>query len=200
MFSLTRFQRAALIATRFITALCLSLWIGGMAFFGIMAAPVLFHPEKSGIARAANTATLAPQIVSAMLTRFGTLTTVLSALIVVSVLIDGFLSRATKNHLWRGQTLLAMLCLGLSFYLNTVLLPQTRRDQAEILPLIARAARGETLTPQEKTRRLAFDNGHSGYQRLATINIYLLLALLFILIARGAAIPNSDVPKRAAKL
>lgn len=182
----TRFQNAAIIAARFLTALCASLWIGGMAFFGIMAAPVLFHPERSGIARAANTATLAPQMVSAMLTRFGTLTTILGALLILFALLDGVFSRATKNRMWRAQIMVSSLCLGFSLYLNGVLLPQTRSAQAEILPLIARAERVETLSSREKAQRLAFDKGHSGYQKLATINLYLLMAVLLLLVARGA--------------
>ena len=190
--SSTPFQRASVVVARFVTALALSLWIGGMAFFGIMAAPVLFHPEKSGIVRPPEIATLAPQMVSAMLTRFGTLTTLCGVLLVISVLIDGALSRGLKNGLWRVQFTLALICVGLSLYLNSVLLPQTKRDQSQILPLIARASRGETLSPAETARRAAFDAGHSGYQRLARINLYLLLAVLFLLIARSAHVPRPD--------
>lgn len=182
---------AVLIIVRSLTALSLALWIGGMAFFGIMAAPVLFHPEKSGIARPPDTATLAPQLVSAMLTRFGTLTTLCAILILLCALIDGALTRDFKNRLWRAQTALSVVCLGFSLGLNGVLLPQTKREQAQILPLIARTSRGETLSPIEKTRRAAFDAGHGAYQRLATFNLYLLLAMLVILMARGAGVPKS---------
>ena len=166
-----------------------------MAFFGIIAAPVLFHPERSGIERAANTATLAPQMVSAMLTRFGTLSTICGVVLVVTALLDGVLSRELKNRWWRVQLMLSVLCLGFSLYLNGFLLPQTRREQAQILPIIARADRGEALSPQETARRQTFDRGHRTYQRLASLNLYLLLATLLILIARGAA-----VPKAASKL
>ncbi len=171
-----------------------------MAFFGIMAAPVLFHPERSGIIRAPDTAIIAPQMVSAMLTRFGTLTSILGALLLLSIVIDGALSHTLKQRLWRVQAVISVFCVAISFYLSTVLLPQTKRDQAAILPIIARATRGETLSAAEKSRRLAFDTGHSGYQRLASINLYLLLAVLFILMARGAQIPKSDVSKSAPKL
>lgn len=196
----TRLQIFSIRLTRFLAALCLALWIGGMAFFGIMAAPVLFHPEKSGIARAADTATLAPQLVSAMLTRFGTLTTICAIVLLICALIDGVLSRALKSNLWRAQSALSLLCLGFSLYLNGVLLPQTRREQAQILPLIARASRGETLSATDQARRSAFDSGHRTYQRLATINLYLLLAILFLLIARGADFRPPDVPKRSPNL
>ncbi len=198
--SLSKSQKIVLVAARFLTALALSLWIGGMAFFGIMAAPVLFHPERSGIARAANTATLAPQMVSAMLTRFGTLTTILGVLLVVLVVVDGVVSRATALRLWRAQFLISALCLGFSLFLNGVLLPQTKRAQAEILPLIARAERGEMLSKSEKAQRLAFDTGHGGYQKLATINLYLLVALLLLLVARGANASPTEVSARAPKL
>ena len=172
----------------FVCALSIALWVGGLAFFGIMAAPVLFHPERSGIPRAPDTAFLAPQMVSAMLTRFGTLTTLCAVALLVGALLDGALSRTFFTRIWRLQTALCALCLTIGIFLNSVLLPQTRRDQTEILPLIARAERGEKLSAAETQRRAAFDAGHTGYQRLASLNLYLLLAILFILLARGAEI------------
>ena len=160
-----------------------------------MAAPVLFRPERFGVPRTPDTTTLAPQIVSAMLSRFGTLTTICGILLVFCALIDGFLNRNWKSRLWCAQTLLSVVCLGFSLYLNGVLLPQTKREQAQILPIIARASRGEALSATEMQQRAAFDAGHRAYQRWASINLYLLLAILLILIARGAVIPN-----RASKL
>ncbi len=181
-------RRFLLTLIRFVCALSIALWVGGLAFFGIMAAPVLFHPERSGIPRAPDTAILAPQMVSAMLTRFGTLTTLCAVALLVGVLLDGALSRTFSTRIWRFQTVLCALCLTIGIFLNSVLLPQTRRDQAEILPLIARAERGEKLSAAQTQRRAAFDAGHTGYQRLASLNLYLLLAILFILLARGAEI------------
>jgi hypothetical protein len=69
-------------------------------------------------------------------------------------------------------------------------LPKTQREQFEILPLIARAERGEVLSSAEQEKRVAFDAGHKSYQRLASLNLWLLLALLAIVTARG-------VPRRA---
>ena len=177
-------QRVVLVLARFVTALSLSLWIGGMAFFGIMAAPVLFHPEKSGIARSANTATIAPQMVSAMLTRFGTLTNICIVLMVIGCLMDGILSGSLRKLCWRAQAVLTVICLVFAQYLNVVLLPQTKAQQAEILPIIARADRGEVLSNVDKARRVAFDTGHKEYQNLATFNLYLLMAMLLILMGR----------------
>jgi hypothetical protein len=153
-----------------------------MAFFGIMAAPVLFR-----IARLNGVGAIAPQMVGAMLARFGVLTTICGFVLVGCWALDGALSRATKSRLWRAQGVISLLCLGFSLYLNGVLLPQTQREQAEILPLIALAERGETLSPTEQEKRVAFDAGHKSYQRLASINLYLLLALLAIVASRGSA-------------
>lgn len=189
--------RSGLILTRFVAALCIVLWVGGLAFFGIMAAPVLFHPERSGIPRAPDTATLAPQMVSAMLTRFGTLTTLCAVVLLVCILLDGALSQSTRTWKWRTQATLSLLCLGIGLFLNRVLLPQTVRDQARILPLIARASRGETLSAAETQRRATFDTGHTGYQRLASFNLYLLLAILLLIVARASEL---TVPNRAPKL
>jgi hypothetical protein len=197
--SFPRWKRGLLIFSRFLVALSLSLWIGGMAFFGIMAAPVLFHPEKSGIPRAADTAIIAPQMVSAMLTRFGFLTSICAVILLVGWLVDGLLSNGTQSGLksgaWRIQGALSLVCLTLSFYLNSVLLPRTKAEQGQILPLIARAERGETLSAADKERRVAFDMGHQSYQKLASINLYLLMAILLVLL--GRALPtNSSYPQK----
>ena len=181
-------RQLAIVAARFFSALCLALWIGGMAFFGIMAAPVLFHPEKSGLERLATTATTAPQMVSAMLARFGTLTTICAVLLIAFWLADGIASRGLKSRLWRIQGALLLSCLILSQVLSNVLLPRTQAQQAEILPLIARAERGETLSPAQKARRAAFDINHKNYQKLASFNLYLLLAVLLLLVARNSPI------------
>jgi hypothetical protein len=175
----------ALVVSRFFVTLSLSLWIGGMAFFGIMAAPVLFHPEKSGIARTPNTAIMAPQMVSAMLTRFGTLTTICGILLLLGWLIDGLLSRSVRTRSWRLQGALTLLCVVISQYLNVALLPRTRAEQSNILPIIARADQGETLSAAERARRAEFDAGHKSYQRLASLNLYLLMAVLLILLSRS---------------
>lgn len=159
-----------------------------MGFFGIMAAPVLFHPERSGIDRTADTAIMAPQMVSAMLTRFGTLTNICLVVLIVCWIVDGVLSRSQRKRAWQIQGLLTIVCLVLSQYLNGVLLPRTRAEQGKILPLIARVDRGETLSPAEQSRRAAFDAGHKSYQRLASLNLYLLMAILLTLFGRSVEV------------
>lgn len=186
-------RRGAIIAARALSALALSLWIGGMAFFGIMAAPVLFHPQRHGVAVTPAVSgaipTLAPQMVGAMLTRFGVLTTICGLVLLGCWALDGAFSRATRQRAWRAQGVLLWLSVALAFYLNGVLLPQTKAQQGAILPLIARAQRGQTLSSAEQRQRAAFDAGHQSYQKLASLNLYALLGVLLISVARG-------VPKR----
>src|SRR5690349_19502407 len=79
-------QRGILIGVRFLTFLALSLWIGGMAFFGAMAAPVLFKLTKTSSAPE-----LGPQMVGEMLGRFGVLTTICSLVLLISWFADGVL-------------------------------------------------------------------------------------------------------------
>ncbi|RYG70074.1 DUF4149 domain-containing protein [bacterium] len=188
----------ATIFIRFLVSLALSLWIGGMAFFGIMAAPVLFHPEKSGIPRSADTAIIAPQMVSAMLTRFGTLTGICAIVLLLGWIIDGFLTKSQKKKSWQIQGVLTLICLTLSQYLNGTLLPKTRAEQSVILPIIARADRGEKLSEADQARRAAFDTGHKSYQRLASINLYLLMAVLIILLGRPLA-PAQDSSQNGSR-
>lgn len=187
---LTKAQCGLLIGLRSLTALALSLWIGGMAFFGIMAAPVMFR-----LARQSSAPQLAPQMVGAMLTRFGFVTTACALLMLIGWFVDGLLSKTRGQKLWKVQGVLSLICLGFSLYLNNVLLPQTQAQQAEILPIFARDARGETLTPQEIATRAAFDSGHHAYQRLASINLYLLLAILVIISARS--LPQASISNRS---
>ena len=173
-------SRGLLIAVRFLTSLALSLWIGGMAFFGIMAAPVMFR-----LARQSSAPEVAPQMVGAMLTRFGFVTTICAVLMIICWFIDGALSGSRAQRLWKVQGGLSLICLALSLYLNGYLLPRTQAQQPDILPIFARDARGENLTQAEIAKRATFDKGHKEYQRLASVNLYLLLGVMGILIARG---------------
>ena len=165
-------------AGRALALLAIALWVGGMAFFGAVAAPLLFRAARQSAAPE-----LAPLLVGQMLGRFTWVTYVCSALLLAGWLLDGFCSR-DRRFLWWLQGALSALCLAFAVWLGAVLLPQTVAQQAQIVPLFAKDARGQTLTPAEGAERARFDVGHKAYEKLGALNVYLLLGLLGIIVAR----------------
>ena len=163
---------------RGLTLLAIGLWVGGMAFFGAVAAPLMFR-----MARQSTAPELAPLLVGAMLGRFTWITYACAGAMLLGWLIDGWLTR-DRRWLWWAQGALTTVCLGLALYLGTVTLPRTVADQSTIVPLFAKDARGQKLTPAEQSARAAFDVGHTQYQKLGALSVYLLLGVLGIVVAR----------------
>lgn len=164
--------------TRTLVALSFGLWIGGLVFFGAITAAIMFPMTKQ-----AGQAALAPQMVGPMLSRFALVCAVCSLVLVLGWALDGALSGRGKG--WVAQGVLTLAAVGLGTYLNFVLLPQTERDQSAVLPLYARAVAGKSaLSPQEAQLKARFDAGHQGFNRLAGIDIYLLIGALACLMGR----------------
>lgn len=166
---------------RFLSALGIALWLGGMMFFGAVAAPALFR-----VARAEGVPEIAPQMVGALLSRFTFVTYACAALMLVGWSLDGILSRQ-RDKWWKLQGTLSVVSLALALYLGQIILPRTLEQQAQILPIFGRAERGQTLSPAEQKLRARFDAGHRTYQRLGSLNVWILLATLALLIARGTS-------------
>ncbi len=164
--------------TRTLVALAFGLWIGGLVFFGAITAAILFPMTKQ-----AGVAALAPQMVGPMLSRFALVCAVCSVVLVLGWALDGILSN--RGNGWTAQGALTLVAVGLGTFLNFVLLPQTQRDQGAVLPLYARSVSGtNALSPQETAIKARFDAGHKSFNRLAGINIYLLIGALACLMAR----------------
>ena len=183
MFSSSFFAGVA----RALALLSIGIWVGGMAFFGAVTAPLMFRAASASAAPE-----LAPILVGQMLGRFTGITYICGALMLAGWLIDGALSR-DRRPLWWAQGALTAVCIGLAIYLGSVILPRTVAQQDEIVPLFVKAARKQPLTPDEQARRAAFDVGHRNYQKIGSINVYLLLALLGIIVARTRVVgrPNA---------
>ena len=182
-------RRFLLIFARFLVFLGLTLWLGGMAFFGAMTAPILF---KFG--RQTQLYDLAPRIVGLILQRFSVLTFVCAALLLLGWLLDGRVLRPQKRakQWWISQGILSGFCAILAIYLGGILLPRTAASQDEILPLVVRAESGQTLAPAEIAQRANFDAGHKQYQRLAMLNFWLLFAVLIVAVTRTAISPSEE--------
>ena len=163
----TKSQLFFLTIARILVILALALWIGGLTFFGALAAPAMFK-----IARAAGHGELAPQMVALMLARFGFVTYACSAFLLLGWLAEKFSGalRDRKDQIWwtvQGAASLAML--GIALYLNQTLMPQIQSLQAKL---------------NDPASKAIFDAAHERYSSVAAIALYLGLLVLIALIWR----------------
>jgi len=163
---------------RGVALLGIGIWVGGLTFFGAVTAPLMFRA-----ARASAAPELAPILVGQMLGRFTFITYICGALMLLGWLFDGLITR-DRRWLWWAQGVLTAICLSLAIYLGAIVLPRTVAQQDAIVPLFVKDARKQPLTPQEQKQRQAFDVGHQEYQKLGSINVYLLIGLLGFIVAR----------------
>ena len=163
---------------RGLVLLGIGIWVGGMTFFGAVTAPFMFRA-----ARASAAPELAPILVGQMLGRFTFITYICGALMLAGWLLDGALT-LDRRALWWAQGALTSVCLVLAIYLGAVILPRTLAQQDAIVPLFVKDARKQLLTPAEQARRAAFDLEHQDYEKIGAINVYLLIALLGVIVAR----------------
>jgi uncharacterized membrane protein len=175
---LSRSKYFGLVVARFLTLLSLCLWIGGLFFFGAMAAPAMFK-----ISRANGVGELAPQMVGVMLGRFGFVTYACGALLIVGWAIEKWLGAARQSWsktLWAVQGVCSVVMLAVAIYLSNVLMPQIQKMQPQILSSVKGASTQSTLAakpvaPQTKAR---FDALHQNYSGWAMVSVYLGLATL----------------------
>ena len=190
------FPSLALTLTRTLVALALGLWIGGMAFFGAVAAPVLFRD-----ARAHRVADMAPIMVGDMLHRFSFVTAACSVILFLGWLADALLSRPTglRRACWWAQGGLSGVCVLLGLYLGLVLLPAVQRGQASVLPAFLKKESGQALDATEVKVMGEFDRGHKMYQQVAVVNLWLAVSVLVCLMGRSTTVtppvePTGTVP------
>lgn len=184
-------RRTALIFARVLVFLGLTIWLGGMAFFGAIVAPVVFK-----VGRQMAIYDIAPRMVGLMLARFSILTFVCAAFLLMGWALDGKISRPANKarKWWIVQGALSGICAILAVYLGGVLLPKTAASQDEILPLVVRAESGQQLSPEEIAQRAEFDARHKQYQQLAMLNFWLLFAVLVVAVAR-TTVSHSEVDR-----
>ena len=169
---------------RGVALFAIGIWIGGMTFFGAVTAPLMFRA-----ARASAAPELAPILVGQMLGRFTFITYICGALMLLGWLVDGFITR-DRRWLWWAQGFVTIICVALAITLGAAILPRTVAQQDAIVPLFVKDARKQPLTPAEQAQRASFDVGHEDYQKLGSINVYLLIALLGLIVARTRVEPR----------
>lgn len=159
-----------LIVARFLGLLGLGLWLGGLAFFGAMAAPAMFK-----ISRAAGVGELAPQMVGVMLARFNSVMYACGVFLLLAWLVEplcGAVRAGASRTLWWIQGLCSIAMLAIAIYLGTVLMPQLTRLQRDVRPSTT------TATRQANAAKARFDALHTGYSGWAAVTLYLGLAAL----------------------
>ncbi len=163
---------------RTLVALCLGVWIGGLAFFGAITAAIMFP-----MTRRAGVPELAPLMVGPMLSRFALVCTACSLFIVMGWLLDGALTR--RAAWWRAQGALSLAAVALGAYLNFGLLPQVERDQSVVIPIYAASLRPHaSLSPEQRQIKARFDAGHALFGQWSRLNLWLLVGALACLMAR----------------
>ena len=164
--------------SRGLALLAIGIWVGGMLFFGAVTAPLMFSA-----ARASAAPELAPILVGQMLGRFTFITYICGVLMLLGWLFDGLIT-CDRRLIWWAQGVITTVCVALAIYLGAVILPRTVAQQDAIVPLFVKDARKQPLTPAEQALRKTFDVGHEDYQKLGSINVYLLIGLLGLIVAR----------------
>ncbi len=152
---------------RVFVLLALALWIGGLGFFGALAAPAMFK-----IARAAGQGELAPQMVALMLSRFGYVTYACSVLLLLGWLVEqinGAVSDRVDRIWWWIQGASSLAMLGIALYLNQVLMPQIQGLQTKL---------------GDPASKAVFDAAHARYSSVAAVGLYLGLLVLIALVWR----------------
>jgi len=173
-------------AARFLTAFAVALWIGGMTFFGAVAAPVLFsEARKEGVP------TIAPVMVGLMLGRFSFVTFACSGILLLAWGIEAKLlkPRAGAKRWFMIQGAGTVICVLLGVYLGVVLLPQTQAAQSVVLPIFNKKEHHQPLSPDEAGIMAKFEAGHQTYELLAEVNLWLGVALLALVSARATYFP-----------
>ncbi len=189
----------ALALWRCVMMLGLGLWLGGILFLGAVSAPAIFR-----FCRAHGVETLAPQLVGALVARFGPLTIVLGVVLCVAWLGDGLLSRGNRppreRLLWRAQGVCLLAMVGLALYLNFAALPELLREQTTVLreslatgtPLSA--SPGAAAEGAKSAARLRFDALHERYSQLTMVIFWLGVTALAALSARLTSAECAGAP------
>jgi hypothetical protein len=173
-------NRILLSLSRFLTVLGAGAWIGGLAFFGAVAAPIISRTDRS----------LLFVLVAPMLGRFATVTYVCGALMLLGWLGERYLANGVtrRNAPWwwlQGVGTVAMLAIAL--YLGQVLMPQIKELQrdlkkpASIIGMLEdRLLKNRGDRDGSSENKNAFDAAHERYTQLAQATLFLGLGTLFV--------------------
>jgi uncharacterized membrane protein len=164
------------VLVRFLTLLSLCFWLGGLFFFGALAAPAMFK-----VSRANGMGELAPQMVGMMLGRFSYVTYACGALLVLGWLLEFVLGRARQSvsrTLWWVQGVCSVAMLAIAIYLGTTLMPQIQKMQPQVLSSVSGSSLRNNAAATPPAVKARFDALHQNYSGWAMVTVYLGFATL----------------------
>lgn len=182
---------------RFVTVLGAALWVGGLVFFGAVAAPVLLKTDRA----------LLFLLVAPLLARFAIVTYVCGALMLLGWIGERTMQMKREKRgdeiarglsLWRAQGFFSILMLLIALYLGTLVMPRLLQlqpqMQAENARFALRAPQNNSAGNDASTRdipeskkspqRREFDALHERYSSLARVTVWLGFGVLFLLCLR----------------
>lgn len=159
---------AGVIVVRYLYALGLAIWLGGMVLLGALVAPTTFQVLQS--ADATNGRALAGQLFGTTLARFHPIAYGLGGLLLVLLIAMRVLGPKPAAFGIRALIVAAMLAVAL--YSGQVVLTRVDAIQAEVGTLPSRLPAGDP-------RRVEFDALHTLATRLMMINILAALVLFY---------------------
>ena len=157
-----------MVALRYVYALALAAWLGGMAVLGAIVAPTTFQVLQD--AAPANGRALAGELFGTVLARFHYLAYMAGAILLVTLIVMRILGPRPKAFAFRALLVLGMLLVAL--YSGIVILGTIDAIQLDAGGL-------PSLLPADDARRIRFDELHRLSTRLMMFNIVGTLVLLF---------------------
>lgn len=176
-------KKLVAVFVRWLTALALGLWLGGIVFLGAVTAPQIFRFLRSHHAEP-----LAPSLFGEILARFAVFALVLGGVALLGWLLDGLFSKPQGRGqlLWKLQGGATLLMLAISLYLQAVALPSLLLNQDAVIQEsiktgVALSARGVEGKSEMRRR---YDALHRNYTTLTMAVFYIGAASLAALMWR----------------
>jgi hypothetical protein len=171
-------NRILLSIARLMTVLGAGMWIGGLAFFGAVAAPIISRVDRS----------LLFVLVAPMLSRFSVVTYVCGGLMLLGWLMERYVANGVPRRSrpsWWAQGAFTVVMLSIALYLGQVLMPQIKELQRDLRkPSTIIGLLGDRLLKKRGDAavesRTDFDLAHNRYSQMSQVTVYLGLATLFL--------------------
>ncbi len=171
-------NRLLLSVARLFTVLGAGMWIGGLAFFGAVAAPIISRVDRS----------LLFVLVAPMLSRFAMVTYVCGGLMLLGWLMERYVANGVSRRnlpAWWAQGTFTVAMLSIALYLGQVLMPQIKELQSDLRKpstiiglledrLLKKGGDGAVES------RTEFDIAHDRYSQMSQVTVWLGLGTLFL--------------------
>lgn len=156
-----------MVALRYVYALALAAWLGGMAVLGAIVAPTTFQVLQAAVP---NGRALAGQLFGTVLARFHYLAYAAGAVLLLTLIVMRILGPRPRAFAFRALLVFGMLLVALYSGIEILGTIDAIQLDAGGLP---------SLLPADDARRIRFDELHRLSTRLMMVNIVGTLVLLY---------------------